>query len=138
MIGYATLGVRDLQRSAVFYDAILGYLDATRCRDQPNLIGWRFPRGGSELYVLSPYNGEVAHPGNGPMLALLAASPDTVRAVYAKAIALGGTDEGKPGPRNYSPNFYAAYFRDFDGNKFNVFCLSPPPTEPLQPVANEA
>jgi len=124
MIGYATLGVSDLQRAAAFYDAVLGELDATRCRDQPNLIGWRFPSGGSELYILNPYNGEVAHPGNGPMLALLAANPSTVRAVYMKAIALGATDEGGPGPRDYSPNFYAAYFRDLDGNKFNVFCLS--------------
>jgi catechol 2,3-dioxygenase-like lactoylglutathione lyase family enzyme len=138
MIGYATLGVSDLQRSAAFYDAVLGELDATRCRDQPNLIGWRFPSGGSELYILSPYNGEVAHPGNGPMLALLAASPNACRAVYKKAIALGATDEGRPGPRDYSPNFYAAYFRDIDGNKFNVFCFSSETGQLLEPVANEA
>ena len=138
MIGYATLGVRNLQRSAAFYDAVLGKLDATRCRDQPNLIGWRFPSGGSELYILKPYNGEVANPGNGPMLALLAVSPKAVRAVYKTAIALGATDEGRPGPRDYSPSFYAAYFRDIDGNKLSVFCSSSEPGLPLQPVANEA
>jgi hypothetical protein len=32
---------------------------------------------------------------------------------------LGGTDEGAPGAR--SPEFYAGYFRDLDGNKLNVF-----------------
>ena len=138
MIGYATLGVSDLQRSAAFYDAVLGVLDATRCRDQSNLIGWRFPSGGSELYILKPYNGEVAHPGNGPMLALLATSPNEVRAVYDRAMALGATDEGRPGPRNYSPNFYAAYFRDIDGNKLNVFCFSSESGPQLQPAANEA
>jgi predicted lactoylglutathione lyase len=36
--------------------------------------------------------------------------------VHAKALELGGTDEGAPGPRG--DGFYAAYFRDLDGNKF--------------------
>jgi|CXWL01.1.fsa_nt_gi predicted lactoylglutathione lyase len=138
MIGYATLGISDLQRSATFFDAVLGELGATRCREQANLIGWRFPGGGSELFILKPYDGGVANPGNGPMLALFAGSPSVVRAVYNKAIDLGGSDEGKPGLRTYSPNFYAAYFRDFDGNKLNVFCFSTEQTEPPRCSANEA
>ena len=36
-------------------------------------------------------------------------------------LALGGTDEGPPGPR--FDNFYAAYFRDLDGNKLNAFFM---------------
>ena len=43
--------------------------------------------------------------------------------VYDKAIALGAQDEGAPGPRGNS-GFYAAYFRDLDGNKLNVFCMA--------------
>jgi len=35
------------------------------------------------------------------------------------ALALGGSDEGAPGPRG--EGFYAGYFRDLDGNKLNVF-----------------
>jgi predicted lactoylglutathione lyase len=46
---------------------------------------------------------------------------DKVDALHAKALQLGGTDEGAPGPR--SDGFYAAYFRDFDGNKLNAFCM---------------
>ena len=38
---------------------------------------------------------------------------------HAKALELGGTDEGAPGLR--FGNFYAAYFRDLDGNKLDVF-----------------
>jgi predicted lactoylglutathione lyase len=34
-------------------------------------------------------------------------------------MSLGATDEGKPGAR--ADNFYAAYFRDLDGNKLNFF-----------------
>ena len=57
--------------------------------------------------------------GNGTMVALEAKDPAQVDAVYAKAIELGGTDEGAPGER--FPGFYAAYFRDLDGNKVCVF-----------------
>lgn len=51
------------------------------------------------------------------MVALGASNREQVDAVYNKAIALGGSDEGAPGQR--SPGFHAAYFRDLDGNKLN-------------------
>ena len=56
------------------------------------------------------------------MIALAAKNNEMVNAVYAKAIELGGTDEGKPGLRGEG-GFYAGYFRDLDGNKLNVFCM---------------
>jgi predicted lactoylglutathione lyase len=56
------------------------------------------------------------------MVALVVDSPAKVDALYNKAIALGGTDEGPAGPRGDS-GFYAGYFRDLDGNKLNVFCM---------------
>jgi predicted lactoylglutathione lyase len=52
------------------------------------------------------------------MPALACASKEVVDKVYAKAIALGATDEGAPG--NRMPTFYGAYFRDPDGNKICV------------------
>jgi predicted lactoylglutathione lyase len=56
------------------------------------------------------------------MVALFMPDAATVDAFYAKAIELGGTDEGPPGPRGEAPGgFYAAYFRDLDGNKLNAF-----------------
>ena len=60
--------------------------------------------------------------GNGVMVALVVDSRDKVDRLYAKALALGATDEGPAGPRG--DNFYAGYFRDLDGNKLNVFCMS--------------
>jgi predicted lactoylglutathione lyase len=47
-------------------------------------------------------------------------SKEKVDSLYAKALALGGTSEGPPGPRGET--LYAAYFRDLDGNKFNFIC----------------
>jgi predicted lactoylglutathione lyase len=43
-----------------------------------------------------------------------------VDALHRKALQLGGSNEGAPGPRG--EGFYAGYFRDLDGNKLNFFC----------------
>jgi len=50
-------------------------------------------------------------------------STEKVDRVHAKALALGGKDEGPAGPRG--EGFYGGYFRDLDGNKLNVFCIPP-------------
>jgi hypothetical protein len=43
--------------------------------------------------------------------------------MHAKVLELGGTDEGAPGFREAGgEGFYAAYFRDLDGNKLDVWC----------------
>ena len=41
-------------------------------------------------------------------------------ALHRKALELGAADEGAPGARG-EEGFYAAYFRDLDGNKLNFF-----------------
>ena len=56
------------------------------------------------------------------MLALALDTTDKVDAVHARALELGGSDEGAPGLR--FGNFYAGYFRDLDGNKLNAFCMT--------------
>jgi predicted lactoylglutathione lyase len=73
------------------------------------------------LSVTKPHNGEPATVGNGVMVALAMNSPEKVDAIHAKALELGATDEGAPGPRG--EQFYAGYFRDLDGNKLNAFCM---------------
>ena len=69
-----------------------------------------------------------ADPGNGHMIALVMDDPKKVDAFHAKALELGGANEGDPGFRG-DPKFgyYFAYFRDPDGNKFAVFNIAPQP-----------
>ncbi len=118
MLAYATLGTRDLQKAAAFYDAVLAPLGATRQMEEPDyFIAWGTSEDGAGLGITYPFDKQAATVGNGTMVALGAASRDQVDAVYAKAIELGGSDEGPPGQR--WPGFYAAYFRDLDGNKLN-------------------
>ena len=85
-------------------------------------IAWGTPGGGAGLGLTRPFNGQLATIGNGVMVALAAKDREQVDRLHALALSLGGTDEGAPGVRG-GGNFYAAYFRDLDGNKLNVFFM---------------
>ena len=119
MIGYVTLGTNDLARATRFYDALLGEIGAKRMMEDEGFVAWSVAPDKPALSVTKPYDGRPATVGNGTMVALVVDTPAKVDALYRKAIELGATDEGKPGPRGVG--FYAAYFRDLDGNKLNFF-----------------
>ena len=119
MIGYVMIGANDMEKSAAFYDAVLGVMGAKRAMSNDHMIGFAGPNRGPMLAVCKPADGGAATFGNGTMIALSAASQDQVNEVHAKALANGGSDEGAPGAR--SETFYGAYFRDLDGNKICIF-----------------
>ena len=121
MVGYVTLGSNDIPRASAFYDKLLAEVGAKRAMETPTLILWGTGPGAPMLGVIKPADGKAQSIGNGVMIALAAKSQAQVDAIYAKAIALGGKDEGKPGPRG--GGFYAGYFRDLDGNKLNAFFM---------------
>jgi predicted lactoylglutathione lyase len=121
MIGYVTLGTKDLARAARFYDALLATVGASRYMESDRFIAWTVSPTTPALGVVLPYDGKPATPGNGTMVALLMDSRAKVDALHRKALELGGADEGAPGPRG--DGFYAGYFRDLDGNKLNAFCM---------------
>jgi catechol 2,3-dioxygenase-like lactoylglutathione lyase family enzyme len=119
MIAYTTLGTNDLPRAAAFYDELLALVGGKREMEQPGyFIAYGIGGAGAGLGITVPFNREAATVGNGTMAALEAADRAQVDAVHAKALALGARDEGAPGER--FPGFYAAYFRDLDGNKLNI------------------
>jgi catechol 2,3-dioxygenase-like lactoylglutathione lyase family enzyme len=121
MIGYVTLGTNDLPRAVAFYDALFGAMGASRIWDGPSGVAWGVSMDQPGVGVMTPFNKQAATVGNGSMVALVVDSKDKVDAYYRKAIELGATDEGAPGPRG--EGFYAAYWRDLDGNKLNFFFM---------------
>jgi catechol 2,3-dioxygenase-like lactoylglutathione lyase family enzyme len=121
MIGYVTLGSSDIPRAAKFYDELLALLGASRFMESDNFVAWSTGPTSPAISVITPYDGKPATVGNGTMVAIVVDSPDKVQALHAKALELGGANEGDPGPRGGS--FYAGYFRDLDGNKLNAFCM---------------
>jgi catechol 2,3-dioxygenase-like lactoylglutathione lyase family enzyme len=118
-VAHVTFGTNDLAKGARFYDAIMAEFGGSRTFERDTAIGWAFPEGGPSIGITYPYDGAAANRGNGTMFALMANGEDQVQRVHAAALANGGSCEGPPGMR---PNgFYAAYFRDPDGNKMNAF-----------------
>lgn len=122
MIGYVTLGTNDLEKSAKFYDELLAELGASRFMEMETFIAWAVTPGAPAVSITLPYDKNPATVGNGNMVALAVDSPEKVDSVYNKALELGAQDEGPTGFRG--DNFYAGYFRDLDGNKLNVFCMT--------------
>ncbi|MCP3674501.1 MAG: VOC family protein [Gammaproteobacteria bacterium] len=124
MIGYITLGTNNLERAVNFFDQLLTVIDAKRFMEvEDHFVAWTNSPESPGISVTKPFDGETATVGNGSMVALMVENEEKVKELYAKAIELGGTDEGKPGVRG-DEGFYAAYFRDLDGNKLNVFCMN--------------
>lgn len=127
MIGYVTLGTNDLPRAARFYDAIAGEMGVGRMMDFETFIAWGAWDGAPGIAATRPFDGEPASVGNGTMVAIQAKDRDQVQRLYDLALANGGSDEGEPGPRGEPDEngmvFYAAYFRDPDGNKLNAFLM---------------
>ena len=119
MIGYVMFGTNNFDDAAKFYDELLGTLGAGRFMDSDAFIAWSTGPGSPAISICKPNDGNAATGGNGVMVAITVDSKEKVDALHAKALELGGTDEGAPGAR--MDNFYAGYFRDLDGNKLNAF-----------------
>jgi len=124
MIGYALVGSNDLQRAKAFYDELLKPLGAAPLFEHPS-GGRVYGKTAPAFGVVGPFDGKPATVGNGTMISFIADTNDQVRAVFAKAVELGGTDEGAPGWRGDPGGFYGAYFRDLDGNKLCVYRIGP-------------
>lgn len=132
MLGYITMGTDDLDRARAFYAGLLGTIGATELMRMSDTeangftlygVGWGQPG----IAVTRPYDGQPAHRGNGHMAAIVVDERAKVDALHAKALELGGTCEGPAGLRGDEGEqaFYAAYFRDLDGNKLCAFRIGP-------------
>lgn len=131
MIGYVTLGTDDLDRARAYYDALLGTIGAKRLMQFPDEDGgftmWGTSMAAPAIVITRPYDKQSPECGNGNMIAIVMDDQAKVDAFHAKAIELGGTDEGAPGYRG-DPSFgyYFAYFRDPDGHKLAAFNIVQP------------
>ncbi len=123
MIGYVTVGTNDFAKASKFYDELFSVTGAKRTMEADTFIVWGHKLEEAGFSIVKPYDGKKATVGNGVMVALFAQNQEQVQALHKKAIELGGSCEGEPGLRE--DTFYAAYFRDLDGNKLNAFCVVP-------------
>ena len=123
MLNGVCVGTNDLAKAGAFYDQVLATIGMERTVSESHELGYGFPGKSPAVWVVVPYNEQPATFGNGTQIMFGAQSEDAVAAFHERALSLGGQDEGAPGPRDYTPDYYGAYCRDLDGNKLHVAVL---------------
>ena len=119
MIDHVSVGVRDLDRAARFYEAALTPLGLARLVTRPATIG--FGKSYPEFWInLRADMIEVAAE-SGIHVCLRAKSAADVDAFHAAALQAGGYSDGAPGLRPHDRvRYYAAFVRDPDGNRIEA------------------
>ncbi len=120
MIGYTTIGVKDMNAAKQFYTELL---DAKVIVDVGRLAMIGKSMSEPMIAVCVPYNEQDPNPGNGNMIAFPGGSQAGADALYNKAMELGATCDGALGSR-IEGQFYAGYVKDPDGNKLCFFDFS--------------
>jgi len=120
MFSHVMVGVKDLDASKKFYDAVLGTLGIAPGVANNNRYFYRSPTG--SFGITTPINGEPATVGNGSTIGFAAQSVEQAEAFHAAGVANGGvTCEDPPGFRSTpAGQLFLAYLRDPDGHKICV------------------
>lgn len=109
---YCVLGTNNMTAAIAFYDALFEATALKQVLSTDRMTFWQCDD--FAFAIATPFNKEPASNGNGTMIGLNLGAAEEVIRLYQKAIDLGGSCEGKPGPRG--PKF-SAYIRDLDSNK---------------------
>lgn len=123
MIGYSTIGTKNLDKAVTFYDGLLALVGGKQLMALDRIKFYGTENGGAMLAVCIPANEEEQTCGNGQMIAIPGGSAEGAATLYKKAIELGASDAGEPGQR--FPFFYGAYVYDLDGNKLCFYHMTP-------------
>lgn len=119
MYDHIGLKVQDIEASVRFYAAALGALGHELASRDESGAGLG-PHGAPALWL-------YATPGKqtvGVHVALRATSRAQVQRFHAEGLKAGGRDNGAPGLRtDYSPNYYAAFLVDPDGNNVEAVLM---------------
>jgi catechol 2,3-dioxygenase-like lactoylglutathione lyase family enzyme len=119
MIDHVSVSVSDLDRSAVFYEAVLGVLGYSRLEVRAATIA--FGKKYSEFWINHRPWMKPVDEDSGMHIALRASSEQMVEAFYAAALAHGGMSDGEPRLRpQHGDGYYAAFIRDPDGNRIEA------------------
>lgn len=111
-VDHIGISVSDLEKAKAFYTAALAPLGMKIISDYGVTVGM-----GDDFPFLWLSAGNAGH----VHLALTAPDRATVDAFHAAAVAAGGTDNGKPGPRpEYHEHYYGAFVLDADGHNIEA------------------
>lgn len=116
MIAHTSIATRDYKKAKKFYTAALKPLGYKLSADYPKFKAAGFKEGGqTSFWIAQPNKFAPMH------IAFLAKNKKAVQAFYTDALKAGATDNGGPGFRtDYSPDYYAAFVLDQDGNNIEA------------------
>ena len=121
MFDHVSIGVSDIKRTGKFYDAALRPLGFSRLSDGESSLGYGDK--GVQLWISATPRPVKADMESGLHFCFSARDRAAVDAFHAAALKAGGKDNGKPGIRkDYSPNYYAAFVVDPDGDRLAAYC----------------
>ncbi len=127
MIDHVSVAVRDLDRAARFYRAVLATIGYEQLVERPHTVGFgkRYPEFWlNRRAAMLPVDGD-----SGAHVGLRVRSTELVDAFHAAALAAGGQSDGAPGLRpQHGEGYYAAFVRDPDGNRIEAVTFLRPQT----------
>ena len=123
ILSHVSVGTNDYNQAKIFYTDLLTSVGFKVTEDLPDHKAIAFGKQFPEFWVGQPHDEKEATPGNGVHVSFLVDSNDLVDVFHKKAIELGATDNGEPGPReHYGAGYYGAFIIDKDGNKIEAMC----------------
>jgi catechol 2,3-dioxygenase-like lactoylglutathione lyase family enzyme len=122
MIAHISIGVRDVERSKRFYDAVLEPLGYKCIRAARTLTGYGYGCDSIALWVVSAEHPVPADEKSGLHFCFRGPTAEAVDAFYAAALRSGGHDNGARCLRSeYGPDYYAAFIIDPDGYRIEAY-----------------
>jgi catechol 2,3-dioxygenase-like lactoylglutathione lyase family enzyme len=119
MIDHVSVGVRDLERSARFYESALAPLGLSRLVTRPAAVG--FGKNYPEFWINLRADMAPVPRDSGVHICIRAKSTSEVDAFHAAALQAGGGSDGAPGLRPHDRvRYYAAFIIDLDGNRIEA------------------
>ena len=122
VVDHILVAVTNYEDSVSFYTAALEPLGIKKMVDFPqgHTCGFGSTKADFWLTKSTDNKASALH------VAFKADSRAEVDAFYKAALAAGGSDNGAPGIRRYSPSYYAAFVRDpVDGHNVEAVCNKP-------------
>lgn len=114
MLAHIGFYVDDLQKSDAFYRPLLSAIGYEVILSIPQCIAY----GVNGVPLFEIYTGkpksERIH------IAFNVANKEMVEKFHTVALSLGGIDNGKPGYRDYFPNYYASFIMDPNGHNLEA------------------
>ena len=115
---HVDLRVSDIAKVRRLYDALLPALGYTRVNDDGDQLYYHLPGDDVDFFGI---NADPEHRANGTRIAFAAANREQVDELAALARAAGAQAFEPPHLcSEYGETYYAAFFEDVDGNKFEI------------------